>query len=809
MRIRLINFLCYTDSTFDFGEQGLALLSGPSGAGKTSILKGIFFALFGEGKKLPSYGKDSCKVELEFDGMKIVRTKRPNRLVVDDIYEDAAAQEIINKKFGDTFKTSGYIQQNNLASFILMSPIDKLAFLEKFTFRDVDLGTIKGRCKAYISKKYDELLGVISQLDMARNIVDEMDPPNEVKFPIKCNVSQREKAEKNEHIKLKNRIILTRKYENERKAIESEISDLKVLEATLLSRREMCNDHTQKLKKIENDILNTEYEGDEKLEKYIKKLDNYLLNKEKHELESSYKDLSVKLAKMKEDEEINIKDKISVIESELWSEYTKKDIQDNKDSLSDFLTDMKSVEKLKGELETCNVDRDMYDQNVKNLEQYENELSENQELLRKSLLQKKTHSCPSCKSSVRFVDNKLVLVEDALTEEIDSQSIKNKIDKLQKSVDKLRKVIPVDNEKLKRHEKIQKNIDEILGSYESEMSADDVRADLQYIKDYEKKHINMEKEIHNLRKVLETENFSSSYKSFKNEVLIIEERLRKMENISEYESGLDEDELRNFISDQKQRKLELKKLEMSKIELEKELKKHREILENAEERHRKTYSEVRDYTKLQNEIKEIEIKLEKYENEMEQCKNNISQIEKWKKYQEELENYQVWLDKVEKLEKDEKEARKQYASTTELRDKILEAESVAMTNIIDSINTHARVYLDYFFTDNPISVQLQTFKETKKNTKPKINIVIEYKGMEADIGMLSGGELSRVILAYTLALAEMFNTPLILLDECTASLDQDLTNTVFEAIRENFNGKIALIIAHQVITGTFDTVIKL
>ena len=60
-----------------------------------------------------------------------------------------------------------------------------------------------------------------------------------------------------------------------------------------------------------------------------------------------------------------------------------------------------------------------------------------------------------------------------------------------------------------------------------------------------------------------------------------------------------------------------------------------------------------------------------------------------------------------------------------------------------------------------------------------------------------------------MALAEMFNTPLLLLDECTSSLDQDLTETVFNSIRENFNGKITLLIAHQVVMGTFDKIINL
>ena len=125
MKITLKNFRCYENSTFDFGEQGLALLSGGSGAGKTSILLGVYFALFGTGTKLTMYGKSSCSITLEFNGMTITRTKKPNRLIVDSIYEDDVAQSIIDKKFGGSFKTTGYISQNARDSFILMSPIEK------------------------------------------------------------------------------------------------------------------------------------------------------------------------------------------------------------------------------------------------------------------------------------------------------------------------------------------------------------------------------------------------------------------------------------------------------------------------------------------------------------------------------------------------------------------------------------------------------------------------------------------------------------------------------------------------------------
>ena len=68
MKLHLINFLCYNDKIFDFGKEGLTLISGPSGSGKTSILRAIFFVLFNEGTKLQTYGKKHL-VELNLNLM--------------------------------------------------------------------------------------------------------------------------------------------------------------------------------------------------------------------------------------------------------------------------------------------------------------------------------------------------------------------------------------------------------------------------------------------------------------------------------------------------------------------------------------------------------------------------------------------------------------------------------------------------------------------------------------------------------------------------------------------------------------------
>lgn len=130
MRLHLKNFRCYEDKVFDFGENGLTLLSGPSGVGKSTIMIAIHFVLFGTGTKLQTHGKKSCSVELSLDDIKIIRSKGPVRLVVNDVYEDAAGEAIIQEKFGKLFSSVSYIPQDLKESFVAMTPANRLLFLE-------------------------------------------------------------------------------------------------------------------------------------------------------------------------------------------------------------------------------------------------------------------------------------------------------------------------------------------------------------------------------------------------------------------------------------------------------------------------------------------------------------------------------------------------------------------------------------------------------------------------------------------------------------------------------------------------------
>jgi len=810
MKIRMKDFLCYSDSTFDFGESGVALLSGPSGAGKTSILRGIFFALFGEGNKLQACGSTSCRVELEFDGVKIIRTKRPNRLVVNDVFEDESGQNFIDKMFGETFKISGYIQQNNLNSFILMSPIDKLAFLEKFAFRDVDLAKIKARCKAYITQTSDALVAVGSQLDMARKVLEKIELPEEKIFPLKCKKSEREKSIKNENIKLKNCHTLINRSARNAKIIREEISDTRVLEATLKARTEALLNLEKTLLVLDEEITKSVYIGDDALKSLESSLTDVIAMRDIKILEKQIQTDFEKLKKMKEDEETIMNKRLEECIKTEWKEYSKEDLASSIEDMKKCLIDVTKIQALKDDIKNLScVCLEKHETNKKELETMETELEKAQSLYDKLIAQQSSYSCPSCSVKLRLVNEELIMTSVEVIE-ADLDALKDEIIKLKKNISRLQKIVRDEENKIDRKITNESEIDKIASTYEELPSLEEVRGDLEYLRNYQAIQTELEKKKKNLEKDIKEGNFSSSYFTFKKGVEKMDIKLNSLrEKIGNNMPDTDEEELRELINNQKQKRDIMCSAKKKREETSNDITNCKKVLENASEKHIKDYGNVKDLKELERNVLIEEDKLRELEIKKKKHEENLKGVEEWEKYQSSLENYRNWEVKIEELEAEEKVAVKEHASATKLKDKILEAESMAMINIIDSINAHARVYLDCFFPVDPISVNLQTFKETKKSTKPQINIEIEYKGMESDLNMLSGGELSRVVLAYTMALAEMFNTPLLLLDECTASLDQELSEIVFSAIKENFNGKMTLLIAHQVVTGSFDKIIRL
>ncbi|MGL5357025.1 MAG: AAA family ATPase [Cetobacterium sp.] len=176
-------------------------------------------------------------------------------------------------------------------------------------------------------------------------------------------------------------------------------------------------------------------------------------------------------------------------------------------------------------------------------------------------------------------------------------------------------------------------------------------------------------------------------------------------------------------------------------------------------------------------------------------------------YEKQRDAFKQWS-KVSDLKTKEGELAISYPRSVKLQSILKRAERMAIEEIVDKINTHAQLYIENFFLEN-ISVSLVFDKCGGKNVENnKLSVEVFHNGHQSDLSSLSGGELARVVLAFTIALAEINNVKLLLLDECVASLDQETTTTVIDSIRKSFNGMV-LCIAHQTTTGVFDHVLDL
>lgn len=818
MKLKLKNFRCYLEKEFDFGPDGLVLLSGPSGSGKSTLMLAITFALYGTGNKLTTFGKTSCEVELEINDLVITRTKKPNRLVVVDKkineeFEDDSAQGIINEKFGNAFEITSYVQQNALNSFIMMSALDKLAFLEKFAFHGVDLGQLKGRCQSIIKKRNEELISTTSQLELASEHHKTLSKPTKIAFPIKTK--NKENAIKNEIIRLKNSKVLIKRAEKELQKLSEELSDTRLYSSQITTQKELLESIRDKIDQLELEKTTTYYEGDDKLKKYESDLKIFLSKKELILLQTRYDDDKQRLETMQENEIAEIRKEIETIQSHLWKEYSQEEISKSITEYSQLIRDAEKLERLKESKDKYIVNEEKLQENKNTLQQTKDELSSKKDLLSKLIMQEESYECPNCNVSLRFQDNELHLFEDELPKSnVTIDDVKKEINTLSKTVNKLEYIVPEEENKLKRYKEILEEIKALENQYEEEIpSKDEVESTIEYMKEYKRSQTELDKKRKKLETNIKDKNFSSSLESFKSQLQKQKETIKNIQSDLKEEkisTNVNEEELRHVIQIQKQNKEKITSYEKQLKTLKSEFKTVSDKIDDIEKTFSVKYSEKRVMSKIEHEISEKTQEMEELKRKSEVHEKNVQKIEEYKKYKEQLDRYTEWTDKIQNLTEKEEKDRKKYAAATLLKDKILEAESLAILNIINSINIHSQEYLDIFFPVDPIVVRLLPFKTTKKKTtKPQINLEIDYKGMEADINMLSGGELARVVLAYTLALSEIFNTPLIMLDESTASLDQEMTSIVMEGIRKNFANKLVIVIAHQVISADFDRQISL
>ena len=126
-------------------------------------------------------------------------------------------------------------------------------------------------------------------------------------------------------------------------------------------------------------------------------------------------------------------------------------------------------------------------------------------------------------------------------------------------------------------------------------------------------------------------------------------------------------------------------------------------------------------------------------------------------------------------------------------------EHATLQRCVDEINSVLSLILSRVF-DSPIVLTMELQKKIKstKEIKPFIHFSIHYRGATLDsLRSFSGGEEKRVAMALLCALAQMVKSPFCMFDETFGPLDDDLRSTVLAVTNEYLPNKVILVINHD------------
>lgn len=156
--ITLLNFRKHKSKKINLPLKGLVLLHGRNGTGKSTILKAIYWCLYGGGNKtLMSHGETKTEVSIVYtsDNQKVTikRSRPPNRIIYKDStssYEGDEAQSLINEFIGansTVFNVGCYMRQRHkFNSIIAASSSDQVSVIEELVDRGIG-ETIKEKVK--------------------------------------------------------------------------------------------------------------------------------------------------------------------------------------------------------------------------------------------------------------------------------------------------------------------------------------------------------------------------------------------------------------------------------------------------------------------------------------------------------------------------------------------------------------------------------------------------------------------------------------------------------------------------------------
>ena len=390
---------------------------------------------------------------------------------------------------------------------------------------------------------------------------------------------------------------------------------------------------------------------------------------------------------------------------------------------------------------------------IKELSQIESQIH-NLENKKKSIenIAEGIYDCPSCQTTLSLVNKKLVITKPM----IEQLSTEEKNKKIQKIIDQLESLQP----KIKSLEHYRERQKEIEKEIDLTEDLSELETDYKWIVEY-----------HETNQKIETQNIL---------------RLERKEKIDKQMiQGLDSERCSYWLKNVQHR-----------IHLEKKIQYLKEQLGNLEVGHQKI--DIRD---LEQTKKQLEENISRHKEQVHAYEIYNFHYERYLKYIQIKEEIQELSKKIQFLER-------RMGAVSDFKQLILKTESEIIDQKTREISTLVNSYCAQIFNE-PITVDLKTTKKTStQNDKVQIQLEVYYKNMKCDPSLLSGGEQARLNLAFVMAFANVFQSRLLMLDECTSNLDQELVQIVVDKIETTGIPKVILI-AHQVVEGNFKQILQI
>lgn len=780
MELTLSNFRCWEDKKLCIPSSGICLINGRSGKGKSSILNAILYAVTGKIKNITTINKKSTKVVLKIDNIVITRSRGPNRLILkkdDKIYENDEAQGIINDIFGSEFSNTSYIDQDNIYSFVFLSPSDKMEFLEKLLLNNYNIEKIRDTLRLSISKTKSDYsaeeskINTLESLCKSSNINEDL-IIDKVKITRLNYQKILDKLRSNQEISEKNVKVLKlkiKKLEDQQDSfskINEKLLGIKMLkEDPIYTEFSKCDDCSSELLFLE-----------ESKEYYLKNRESVILNNKYEELYEKYK-------KVKENNEREI-EKLEIEKKELEIHDKNKTICKKRVSeLEKCIELIDILESLEEKLEN-NKDFDLeIEKEIKKLENNKDLLTKKQKVLSDI---EKIYTCPSCTTKLKINDNNLILSDNKKNE--DPLLLKKDIEDLKCEIKKSESLIY----SLKKEQTIFQKTEEQYNNLFDQL--DNLRGDVDCDKECINKEIKVISKYIEISKKVETILDDKILQDIQKDMESVKSKLSKIGNLNQTQIKDEEEyikciekisKLKNFIS-----------LDTKIKYLEKDMDNF-ECNYNSYEEFKSRRDSITSTIVLEKE------KLESYVTKNDNYKLYIDQLINWNKLKS-------MRDSIEESSKNKEYLSDRLRCLVKLRDHVKTSEQKCVADFINSLNDHASIYIEQFFPDEDIKVELKTTQETKSGKeKVSLNFELTYRQIIGDLSYLSGGERDRINLAFTLAFSEIINNRILLLDECISSLDAETTNVVLENLKEKYKGKLVILVSHQANLGFFDKVIDI